>query len=384
SISGRSFPIVSRLEKRDVARAPAVQEIEVFPEADRLDGFPHPRETGEVIGHAPAETALAAAFAAGRMHHAWLLAGREGIGKATLAYRFARHALAAPEERDPSGMSLAVAGTTIAARQVRALSHPRLLVLRRPYDPKTKRFAAFIPVDEVRRLRAFLGHTADTATWRAVVVDQADEMNVNAANALLKPLEEPPARTVFLLISSQPGRLLTTIRSRCRTLLLTPPIKDDLRQAAGRALAASDHPPVPDDQWPALMGLAQGSVRRLLSLAHGGGIELNGRIESLFAGLPGIDWRAAHTLADDLSSLPAEQRFETFFELLLGRLAALVRARALDGRDAMASIPEDRLAAWAELWETIVARKSDALALNLDRKTLILDTLSRMERLARA
>src|SRR5262245_30647433 len=268
-----------------MARAPALQEIEVFPEADRLDDFPHPRETAEVFGHAPAEAALAEAFGSGRMHHAWLLIGREGIGKATLAYHFARHVLAALEERDPSGTTLAVAEQTSAARQVRALSHPRLFVLRRPYLPKDKRFAAFITVDEVRRLRAFLGHTADAGAWRAVIVDQADEMNINAANALLKSLEEPPLRTVFLLVSSEPGRLLTTIRSRCRTLLLAPLGADALRQAGERALAACGHALSDEGHWPILTRLAQGSVRRLLSLARRGGLELNARIEGLFAAL---------------------------------------------------------------------------------------------------
>ena len=188
-----------------MARAPVPAEIEELPEADRLEGFPHPRETKEVFGHAGAERMLAEALAGGRMHHAWLLAGPQGIGKATLAYRFARAALAAPEERDVFGQSLAVADETSAARQVRALSHPGLLVIRRPYDVKAKRFATSIPVDEVRRLRSFLAHRAAGDGWRVVIVDEANELNVNAANALLKSLEEPPARTVFLLVSSAPG-----------------------------------------------------------------------------------------------------------------------------------------------------------------------------------
>ena len=152
------------------------------------------------------------------MHHAWLLAGREGIGKATFAYRLARHVLARPEERDPFGQSLEVAADSTAARQVAALSHPGLLVLRRPYDTRTKRFGASIPVDEVRRLKSFLGLTAGDGAWRVVIVDAADDLNINAANALLKSLEEPPKRAVFLLVSSEPSRLLPTIRSRSRRL----------------------------------------------------------------------------------------------------------------------------------------------------------------------
>jgi DNA polymerase-3 subunit delta' len=156
------------------------------------------------------------------MHHAWLLGGRKGIGKATLAYRFARAALAHPSERQSDRASLDIAEDTRASRQVRALSHPGLLVLRRPYDDKGKRFAASIPIDEVRRLRSFLSHSAGEDAWRVVIVDEANELNVNAANALLKSLEEPPARAVFLLVSSAPGQLLPTIRSRCRALSFQP------------------------------------------------------------------------------------------------------------------------------------------------------------------
>src|SRR5690606_8652601 len=142
-----------------------------------------------------AERQLRDAFASGRMHHGWLITGLEGIGKATLAYRFARYVLANPVER--AADTLDVPPDTRAARQVLALSHPGLLVIRRAWDPKTKRFPATIPVDEVRRLKAFLGRTAADDAWRVVIVDRAEELNVSAANALLKSLEEPPPRTVF-------------------------------------------------------------------------------------------------------------------------------------------------------------------------------------------
>jgi len=197
-----------------MARAPAVHEIEELPEADRLEGFPHPRATARLYGQEIAERTLADAFASGRMHHGWLLSGPEGIGKATLAYRFARFVLADAASRDMFGQSLDAPDDGASARQVRALSHPGLLVIRRAYDTKTKRFPATIPVDDVRRLKTFLGRTSETGAWRVVIVDRADELNISAANALLKSLEEPPPRTIFLLVSSAPGRLLTTIRSR--------------------------------------------------------------------------------------------------------------------------------------------------------------------------
>ncbi len=375
-----------------MARAPVVQEIEELPEADRLDGFPHPRATARLYGHETAEAALERMFASGRMHHGWLVTGAEGIGKATLAYRFARYILADPAERTPG--TLDVAPDTRAARQVHALSHPGLLVIRRVWDQKTKRFPSAIPVDEVRRLKAFLGRTADADTWRVVIVDRAEELNVSAANALLKSLEEPPPRTVFLLVSSAPGRLLVTIRSRVRTLDLAPLGEDALRRAVTQAFAQSGDEvaaavPAPSD-WERLARLAEGSVRRLLSLHAAKGVALYERISALLEGLPAVDWGAVHALGDELASPAAEQRYELFFELLMGSVARLVNAEARGGGPAPEAalarrlIGPARLATWAGLWERMAADKADAAALNLDRKALILDVFSRLETASRS
>ncbi len=375
-----------------MARAPAVQEIEELPEADRLEGFPHPRATQRLFGHEDAERALAEAFASGRMHHGWLITGAEGIGKATLAYRFARHVLANANER--MAHSLDIAPETRAARQVLALSHPGLLVVRRAYDPKNKRFPATIPVDEVRRLKSFLGRTADDDAWRVVIVDRADELNISAANALLKSLEEPPPRTIFLLISSAPGRLLVTIRSRVRTLDLAPLADEPLRRAVTQAFASSGEEvgssaPAASD-WEKLGRLSGGSVRRLLSLHAAKGLVLHERISALLKGLPTVDWGALHTLGDELSGQAAEQRYELFFDLLMDGLARLINAeaRGVGTPDEIALagrlIGPARLATWAGLWERVAADKAETAALNLDRKALILDVFSRLEAAARS
>jgi DNA polymerase-3 subunit delta' len=367
-----------------MARAPAIADTEGSPpEADRLEGFPHPRETSRLLGHARAVRELAEGFDGGRMHHAWLLAGREGIGKATLAYRLARYALATPAEREAAA-SLEIADNSVAARQVRALSHPGLLLLRRPYDPRTKRFATSIPVDEVRRLKSFLGLTGGEGAWRVVLVDTADDLNINAANALLKSLEEPPARALFLLISSEPSRLLPTIRSRCRRLDLEPLTPEELRAACAAALAAASMAEPTAEQWPLLQRLAEGSVRHALQLAGNGGLDLYARIEAILTALPQVDWQAAHTLSDQLALSAQEQRFDAFYTLLLDLLARLVRARATRAdapEQALAQrlIPEDKLPAWAALWEAVVRERNDSALLNLDRKALIIGTLARLQ-----
>ena len=368
-----------------MARAPAVQEIEALPEQDRLDGFPHPRHTKSVIGHDATQQMLAETIAGGRVHHGWLLAGPEGIGKATLAYSLTRHLLAKPQERDATHRTLNVSETSVAFRQVAALSHPDLLLLRRAWDVKAKRHTASIPVDEVRRLRAFLGHTAEAAAWRVVLVDTAGDLNTAAANAILKSLEEPPPRTVFILLASEPGRLLPTIRSRCRLLVLPPLGAVDLKSAITQAITASDNarPPAPDE-WPRLIALSQGSVRRALSVNSTGGLKIYERVQAIFSLLPKIDWTAMHALSDELAGAAAEQRFEQFYEFLLDHLSRLVRAAAAaegtpaDLAHARQLIAASRLPAFAAAWSEISAAKSEAMALNLDRKSLIMDTVTRL------
>jgi DNA polymerase III subunit delta' len=377
-----------------MARAVSMADIEEMPESDRLDGFPHPRMTARLYGHEAKEVAFLEGFASQRLHHGWLVTGPEGVGKATLAYKMTRFLLANPEDRDPFGQTLDVTEDSPASRQVKVLAHPGLLVLRRPYDPKIKRFKTEIPVDEVRRLRSFLNLTAAQDQYRVVLIDTADDLNANAANAVLKSLEEPPARTVFILLSSSPGRLLPTIRSRCRTLDLTPLNSDVLKRAVVQAISASGEDvtaPVPSgDDWLLLERLAGGSVRRVLSLQTAGGLDLQKRLEALVSSLPNIDWTAVHTLADEVSSAAAETKFFLMQGLLSSFLARLIRAQATgtgaasDVVLAKRLIGEPRLAAWASLWETQASENAVVDALNLDRKTLILQTFARLEAAARA
>lgn len=371
-----------------MARRAVVQEIEAAPEADRLEPYPHPRDTARLYGHEKAVAELAQGLAGGRLHHGWLIAGPEGIGKATLAYRFAAWLLARPEDRGDAG-AMEVTATAPALRQIRAGAHAGLLVIRRTWDSKGKRFSSVVTVDEVRRLRAFLGHTSAADSWRVVVVDPADELNPAAANALLKSLEEPPPRTVFMLLAAEPGRLLATIRSRCRMLTLEPLSREALWQAAGAAMTAGEvEPPLAEDRQ-RLTVLAQGSVRRFLMLAGAGGLKVDDSIRRAVQLLPNVDWSAVHALSDDLAGQANDAKFEQFYELLLDLLARLIRARA--GAAAVAGdmdlavrlIPEGALASWAELWEMIGREKAEAQALNLDRKTLVLGTFARLEAAAR-
>ena len=378
---------MTRAPRKAVARVPREEAEEA--EADRLPGFPHPRDVAQVDGHEAAEAALRGPFDSGRMHHGWLLTGPEGIGKATLAYALARYVLAKPAERAAAAPGrLAISPTSVTAGQVSAQSHPGLLVIRRTADAKTKRMSTVIRVDEVRRLKSFLQHTAADGGWRIVLVDPADDLNASSANALLKSLEEPPTRTLFVLVTAQPGGLLPTIQSRCRRLDLSPLPPHALQAAAARALAgASDTRELPEgaDERARLMALAQGSVRRLIELTGAGGLALYERLLKLMASLPDLDLAALHALGEELGPPAALEKFETFYALLFDLLARLVRAGATgrariaeEGALAKRLMTPQSLASWAELWETIVRDKATIAALNLDRRSFVLQTGFRM------
>jgi DNA polymerase-3 subunit delta' len=372
-----------------MSRAPRViKEEGDRVQADRLGDFPHPRDTARLFGQNRAEAALREAFDGGRLHHALLLIGRVGVGKATLAYRLARYALASPAERARAAAgTLDIASESAAARLVAAEAHPGLLVIRR--QSEGKRVATQIRVEDVRRLRSFLTMTADTNAWRVVIVDEANDMNASAANAMLKSLEEPPRQTLFLLVTPEPGRLIATIRSRCRTIELAPLAADDLRRAVGQAGEAAGLDPVGVGEEARLFGLSRGSVRKALSLKASGGLDLYSRLLAVMGSLPDLDLGVLHALADKVSPLAEEEAFETFHDLLLDLLARLVREAVEPGlllseeAGLRSLVRPEKLALWAGLWETIVREKAEIMALNLDRKSFVLETGMRMRALAR-
>lgn len=358
--------------------------IDGQPEPDCLESFSHPRFQNAFFGNAEAERELMDAAKSNRLHHAWLFAGPSGIGKATLAYRFARHLLLS------SGMAGEDGDRHRIASQIAARSHPNLLVLRRPWQEKTKRLATEITIGEVRRLRSFFSKTAGDKVWRVVIVDRADELNASAANALLKSLEEPPARCVFLLVCSVPGRLPITVRSRCRMLKFSPLGSDDLGAAITSAYEISQRDKPDPASIKACIPLAQGSVGRALRLLDSGGSDLHDRFLKLISGLPQLDHVAVHGLADELAGVRAAGAYELFFELV-GETVARIVSHGATGQGAsgveaeMANKLGDpaALAKFAGLWETIRRAKADADALNLDRKNLVLGTFFRLEETAR-
>ena len=199
--------------------------------------WPPPWRNDRLIGHDVAEKTMLAAHGSSRLHHAWLITGPRGIGKATLAWRFARFLLCGSQQGGlfgdtPTGLDV---GMEAPGRSlVDARSHPDLFHLRRTLHPDNGRMRGEIVVEDVRGLGEFMHMTPAMGQWRVALVDAADEMNRNAANAVLKILEEPPPNAVLLIVAHAPGRLLPTIRSRCRRLALHPLSDDTVIDLLGR------------------------------------------------------------------------------------------------------------------------------------------------------
>lgn len=332
---------------------------------------PDPRANPDLRGHASAETALLDAARRGRLHHAWLITGPAGIGKATLAFRFARRLLAGlPRE----GEGLALDPRHPVFRRVAAGGHADLFTLERTIDPKTGKLHKDIRVDDVRASVEFLHRTAAEGGWRVVVVDQAELMNTNAANALLKILEEPPPSALLLLVSAVPGRLPVTLRSRCRLLRLAP-----LADADVEALLAAHMPDLSPTERTRLAALAEGSAGQALQLAEREGAATAGLVDEVLSGLPAFGTARAHRIVDRLGR--AESAFGTFMELLLLALGQAVRAAARGRAD-----PEQQrllgrrpLDAWGEVWHALSRLATEVERLNLDKRQAIVSGLALLD-----
>ena len=313
-----------------------------------------PGGQGWLVGHEAAEATLVAEATAGRLHHAWLLAGPQGIGKATLAFRFARWLLAGCPETGP-----AIAETDPVFRRVAAGTHADLLAIGRSFDEKRQRHRTEIVAEDVRPIGDFLRRTAAEGGWRVVILDDADLLNRHAANALLKILEEPPPRAVLILVSSSPGRLLATIRSRCRLLRLAPLGLSQMMAALERLLPEED-----EANRGVLAGLAHGAPGRAVALAGEDGVAVAELVRDLLDG--DISGVAGYELADHI--LRKEQGFATFLTLLADAMSERIREAAR--RHASPSGTE-RLAAWQALHRL----RGETERFNLDKRQALLLSL---------
>jgi DNA polymerase-3 subunit delta' len=353
-----------------MSKAPesAAQESDLYP------GAPHPRFAATLVGHAAAEGELLNAYRSGKLAHAWLIGGPEGVGKATLAWRFARFILAQPDPaaaRVLAAEDLSVDLDASAVRQALALAHPDLSALRRIWNTQSKNFYSEIRVEDVRGALELFHKSAGAGGWRICIVDSAEDLNRAGANALLKMIEEPPPRSLFLIIAHRPGQVRATIRSRCRRLNL-----DGLAPTDIAGIVAGLGEP-----WSAIAradldratARANGSVREALKRVDPGAAEIAAMIEAVVGRLPDADFREIHRLADAVSARGAGDAFDGLMNALYDWLAE--RARG-GGQTA-------RLASIAEVWEKIRAATREAEAYNLDKKLHVLSIFAELSAAAR-
>jgi DNA polymerase-3 subunit delta' len=341
---------------------------------------PDPRANPLLLGHADAEATILDALRAGRMHHAWLITGPEGVGKATLAYRFARRLLAGRPSFNSLASSNSLASPNSPAlddslaldpaspvfRRIAAASHADMLTIERMFNEKTKRMKTQIAVEDVRKINGFMSLTPAEGGWRVVVVDGAEELNAASANALLKILEEPPPRAILLLVCSAPGRLLPTIRSRCRRLRLAP-----LADEAMDTLLSQYLPQLDADERGRLITLAEGSPGRAIMLAEDEGLKIAMLVDKLLADLPAVPVSRGYEIADFLGR--SETGFSTFMDLVRAGVAAAVR-ESVRGRadpDQQRLVALRPLDAWGELWQGLTRLQDETERFSLDKRQAI-------------
>lgn len=325
-------------------------------EPDTEPGCSPPRDIQHLFGHDGAWQAFESARAGNKLHHAWMISGPKGVGKASFAYKAAICLLARQN------------GAEAARQKIRAQAHPNLLTIRRPWDEKRKRWRAEITMDEVRRIPDFFSRSAVEAGWRIAIIDSMDELNRNAANGLLKTLEEPPDRGLLFLVTHSPGRLLPTIRSRCRHLSLRAPTSketaDWLSEAHGMAA----------DTARDAATLADGAPGRALAFIHSGALDLEADVRRLLDRLPQWDSKASRQLAARIGARGAETLRPQFFSALSRNVARLARNRAKDGLE---------VEPWLKARQEINRLASEVDAIYLDPKQAALSALAQIEEAAR-
>ena len=359
----------------------------------------------QLIGHDEAERVFLRALERGRMPHAWLISGPRGVGKATLAYRMARRLLsempaqeavesaadsfalfdepATPPKTASTGLpidSLDMPADHPVFRRVVAQSHPDLRVLQRRVNEKTGKMRSEILIEDVRDVLDFLHLKPSESHWRVVIIDAADDLNRNAANAILKMLEEPSASTVLILVSHAPGSLLPTIRSRCRRLTLTPLPDQILRHALAQRCPDAD----PADLQAAL-ALADGSLGQGITLLDQNGLAIFRQVTGVINSWPSFNASQLHQLGDRLAARGGEADFDLAIQALDWWLKRLCRQLALMAAGDTTAIAQTELFPgemalmercrrtasldrWIELWEKLNRLFDRVASVNLDRK----------------
>ncbi len=330
-----------------------------------MHSFPHPRQTVSLTGHEAPLAALMDAYASGRMPHAWILAGARGIGKATLAYHFARRLLS-------RAIDAPLPEESAVFRRIAAGSHADLLTLEPLYDEKKEERRQEISVDQARSVASFLSLKSAESDWRVVIVDSADALNTNAANAILKTLEEPGARALLLLIAHNPSRLLPTIRSRCRFLHVPQLNAEEYMQVMRHAA-----PGMEEKKMRTLGAFSRYAPGVALEFEQYGALEHYTAIVALMGRLPGAPAERIQAFSAQFGGKQAHanwrimaQAFALFLERLVTQAADEAAPDELSVRRRLLYLRPAPF--WVGLWQEAASQFSLAEAAHLDYKTVII------------
>ncbi len=373
-----------------------MKDLEPLPLSDQISGAPHPSEATEIFAQDSAQQQFLDAFDRGRLHHAWLMSGPRGVGKATLVWKISKFLLTTPNALAQNGLfgtlnqhvsNLETPPDHPTIARILAGSEPALCVLRRSYDEKRKRFKQNITVDDVRSLKSFFGLSAADGGARVVIIDAADDMTGSAANALLKMLEEPPKNAFLFLISHQPAALLPTLRSRCRELRLSALSQDMVQQALTQSKIY-----LSKEQIPLITRLSTGSAGQAIRLAQLDGDVLYSALISTLQTLPNLNQSVALKLAESFSGQENSERFDLLIDLIdyiLGQIAKTSLIPLDPDTDPTAfdqklftKLHKGPIGArkWAFVQQDISQRMRHGRAVNLDPVTLILDMFFKIEK----
>ncbi|CBI76442.1 DNA polymerase III, delta prime subunit [Bartonella clarridgeiae 73] len=336
-----------------------MNDVNFLRQYDDIDGILSPSQNNILIGHEKVRHFLAQMLRKGRLHHALLFEGERGIGKATLAFHFAWNILNSQKNE-----FLQPKQDSVIWRQIKQGSHPSIIHVSHRFDAKTKKFKTGITVDDIRDIKHFLNQTSQDE-WRIVIIDSADNMNRNAANAILKTLEEPPTKTLFIVISHSLGKLLPTIRSRCQKISLRPLNDDEMKKAISHVF--SDQILTDQQNIETIIQKSQGSLRKAALLLCHGGLEIVQTINKLLEQSicnPVI----VHNFAQSLSSSDSDIQFQQFCDEILDRIQK--RAIMLIEKRAFALSKK-----YAQIWQNIFQEIIEVQSFNLDKKQFIINLL---------
>ncbi len=344
--------------------------------AEEQDDDISPRSNPVLFGHEKAEQILLEGWKNNSLHNSWLFSGVEGIGKATLAYRFARFLLSADENRREEYKSLDVGNGNQVFRLVAKDSHPDLKVLERDFtetdrkkvlkaikdgeamssdELKGLKKSAFIRVDDVRTINEFLSKKSSNDGWRVVIVDSVDDMNASSANAVLKILEEPPHKAIMILISHNPNRLLPTIKSRCAKLNLQP-----LDENTVASLLRRYRPELTEKTVKGLSHICSGSIGKAINYADNDALSGYEKLENIVAA--GKNFKLADLTAFCDAAVASEDSYYLTQELVLKYIAEHIK----NSRD---------IEAMAAVWEKSIKMFDEVERLNMDKKQVLLNVI---------